>query len=177
MDKKSWYTLMVYGAIILIAVSFLAGIAVNNVYHPVQVVTENVTVYRDRWHEPKVVTVNHIEYVKVPEIITEYVTVNKTIEKIVYSDLNYIPWQSKQEVENWLNENWGRSYVDTVDCDEVARELTELAASQNRLIGILAKYPAGATEWHCVNFFIVGNYCYELEPQTGQIKGIWGTLD
>jgi hypothetical protein len=87
----------------------------------------------------------------------------------------YLPWQSTQELSQWLEENDinEREYIPACyDCDDFALDLFWAGLDDNRLLPLLVVKGDG----HIMNFAIVGNYVYSVEPQSDAIKKI-GVID
>jgi hypothetical protein len=89
------------------------------------------------------------------------------------SDWVYKPWQSKQELKEWLwaNDVSEQEYIPkTHDCDDFAIELSMSALADGRIIGIMRE------PGHQFNWAIVGNDIYQIEPQTDIVELI-GRVD
>lgn len=82
----------------------------------------------------------------------------------------FIPWYSTKELEAWLDSKAieDRAYqTDVYDCDNYARDLAVEALKDKRLVGIYRQKGEGC--YHLLNFTIIGNELYLIEPQTNEV--------
>lgn len=84
----------------------------------------------------------------------------------------YREFGSLRELEDWLRDDptSGRHYSSSYDCDDFAIDLTLAAIRDGYWIGLYSE------DDHVMNFTIIGNNVYSIEPQTDQVE-LWGFVD
>lgn len=84
----------------------------------------------------------------------------------------YIEFGSLRELEQWLRDDptSQHSYSSSYDCDDFAIDLTLSAIRDGYWIGLYSE------EDHVMNFTIIGNLVYIIEPQTDYVE-LWGFAD
>ena len=96
-------------------------------------------------------------------------------ESANYTELEpfWIPWEDKLEIKKWVKATGipdREGIPEVYDCDDFAIDLYLAGHSDNRCIGLLVlKYKEGG---HMLNFTIMGNHVYRIEPQTGAMRHI-----
>lgn len=154
---------------------FLTGCTPEYVQLPP--VTETITPAPVTITAPPETVYVDVERTITPPPITITETVNQTVEVMVFTDNIsewFIPWKSQDEVRQYYKS----VQVDMVeamandnhrwDCDDWAMWLSHRALLDRREIGLMAIIQG--TQGHLMNFVIIGNRIYKLEPQNGNLN-------
>jgi len=164
-------------ALVITGLSCAPRIEYIEVPYPVieyRTITE--TEYVDRWHEPEII-IKEVEVIHEVEVVKEV-----PVETLVFTDNIsewFIPWESVSELRTYVMTAGiaGRTYIkDKYDCDDFARDLSRQALFDRRNIGLFTTVTSkfGSTSGHMMNFAIVGNRIYQIEPQTSNVNPLAG---
>ncbi|UCC90750.1 MAG: hypothetical protein JSW24_00865 [Dehalococcoidia bacterium] len=84
----------------------------------------------------------------------------------------YREFGSLRELTDWLRDDptSERHYSSSYDCDDFAMDLTLAAIRDGYWIGLYSE------EDHVMNFTVIGNNVYSIEPQTDHVE-LWGFVD
>lgn len=131
--------------------------------------------------ECRVVETNTVQYVEKPVTVVEY------IERVKRVPVELRSFSNLEELKQWLVEVgmkttmvYFQSPNGTVDCDDYAIALQQLALADGYLIsleviqtseynGLFKNSELPPHSLHAINLAIIGNDAYYIEPQTGEV--------
>lgn len=98
-----------------------------------------------------------------------------TVSAMERGNSPYNSWRNVDELRSWLKSNniSEREYIkDVYDCEGFALDLVSDARADGKIIGLFAQ----DRKAHIMNFAIIGNYIYTIEPQNDRVK-VWRMVD